>query len=143
MGQEHAPRFHPRLEIYVMSPSQVSIPISCEDLNHHSYLQVKAKFSKKKKSLKNEKCIKKNTLKHKQSIYNTIIHRNTINTIQSKLTIKVYDENPIVLTTIIIIKDNYKNPNYKYSIRVWVCVYIEKESYLKNSTCKRELSRSP
>ena len=41
-------------------------------------------------------------------------HYNTTNITQFKLTMKIHDEDPINLTTIIIIKDNHKYANNNY-----------------------------
>ena len=50
-----------------------------------------------------------------------IIHYTT-NTTQSKLTMKLHDENPIVLTMITIIKNNYKNSNHKLCVYIFKCI---------------------
>ena len=88
--------------------------VSCENLNFREYPLVYAKNCKRIQKETIQKKKKKTLLNLNKAYIIFIIHYNTTNITQSKLTMKIYDKNLVVLTTIIVIKDNYKYSNHKY-----------------------------
>ena len=116
-GQEYASISCLHLEI---NPPSSPSSLSWVSITYCSwgfeFLQIFMCLCKKNlKIQKQEKISFKKTLLNQNKAYIiSITYNNITNTIQSKLTMKIYNKNPIVLTIIILIKDNYKNPNHKY-----------------------------